>query len=643
MSGYYIPDLSGVLPEYLQANFPYFIFRNGMKIEFKNSPIFADSLRIAFTDGSGLTLIRDIDWTVNPEDIDESATSEARLENQAFSATLAKSVTIISNKALNKQVALTFQEFYLVSPGMSFDDGTPFELTPDVIKGLLSGQADLRQQVARVTSPVAPVNATPSLLPFDINAEKPGNVIVGEVVTINTVAGAKVIRFVEGAFFWDSVTLSFNGAPLSKSTDYVPIMVSPLTQQSTNKSGIYQYVLINGTFAGQITADYHAVGGEVQISDVSTLSQQMVAITTFLNDALFITKETVTETPAFQAINSRLNLVEDDMRKLLTGNPTYGDSTAGTAVLRPISAVDANFHWWTIADLYQVQGSNDIITADQWKGRVYFPGSNVSVGVTVDLNINQTRNRVSFDTNALVFDPMYTLFNDLRVGATVIPMFRVCWNQASQSFSGAVLQIGIPLPALSDMMTVEDMSSPESCWLLDRTGEFVSGQTVDPTQPQDNGFTLPDGASIWSSASSVSFSQVYVPPFKNGYLMYAGSNVLVNQLNVDTSTGGLFNVVLPSYFPVDAIKEVVVTLISPDAQSVYDVEIPMTALISGTRQGRTTYADSQSELMGITALIIQDSLSNISISLNVSDVVLSLGTTVTGSMTDVVRYIRVRV
>ena len=639
MTTYYLPDITGANPDYLQVNHPQAVYRTGQRLFFENSPIFAHTLQMTLTDGSSSALVKDVDWIVSDTDIDQAAMSRAFLEDSGFTRTLVSSITLISNKALNKQIACTYQEFYLTTPGRTFDDGSPFEVTPDLIKQLITGQADLRRQVARVQSPVAPVDDVTEPLPFDINAEFPGNIVTGEVHVINTVVGAKVIRLAKGAFFADSLVITRGGVTLNPEVDYIPIDVSPLTQASTNRSGIYKYILLNGVITDNVTVRYHAVGGDVQIEDFNNISDRLLAIKNFLDDGLFITKDTVTETPAFRAFSARLNLVESGMRSILSGAPTYGDVATGASVRRPVAANDANFHWYTIATLYQVQGSPDIITADQFRGRVFFPTAKVALSFTADVNLNQPRNPISFRTENLVFDPLYTLFGDGSVAAPVYPMVRLAWSQISQAFSGAVLQIGIPLTALSDQMIVENLSTQESCWLLDESNRFILGQTTNPSAPKDNNFVLPDGSSTWSSASVSSFSKVCVPEYDPGYLVYSGAVITLAQLTTNASTKNLFNPVLPAYFPIKAVESLIVTIASPNGASVYDVEIPLPLTGNGTKSGRVSFVNSSSELMSIAGVLYQDTSGNVTVSLNIT----SLMPATVNPGVDLIRYIRAKV
>ena len=641
MSVYYLPDITGTDPDYFEPNLPFLIYKKNQKIFFENSPVFAESLRLVLTDGSGTLLVRNTDWYVNPDDVDDAAMSRAYLENPNFDKTLVKSVTLISDRVVNKKIAVNVQQFYLTQPGRTFDDGRPFEVTPDLIKWAISSIADLKQQIAMVSSPTAPNEQIPQFLPFDLNKEKLGNEVKGESVTVNTVSGSNVIRLSRGAYFADSLTLRANGSELNSQTDYLPLGLSPLTKQSTNRSGIYQFILINKPLSGAVTIDYHAVGGDVQLDDVNAVYNQLLAIKNYLQEEIFLTPSSIVDTPAFQSFHNRLTSLETNVRSILSGTPTYGDATAGQTVIRPIRTIDANFHWWTIANLYKVQGSNDIVLADRFKARVFFPGSKVSVSFTLDTNFNQTREPVSFTTDSLVFDPTYTLFGDVSVASPIYPMFRIVWSTASQGFSGASLQVGLPLPSLTDQMIVEDLSTQESCWLLDKTNQQLPNTPpVTPGGPLDDNFLLPDRATTWSSIGPASRSKLCIPKYQKGYLLYAGALVPLSQINNSNDNTQLFPSTLPNYFPLSEIQSVVVTFLSADGTVAYDVEIPTLIMASNQKKGIKSFVDSSRGChLTLSATLRLNVQGNPIINLNVN----AITNNVNSPLTDQIRYIRVRV
>jgi hypothetical protein len=503
----------------------------------------------------------------------------------------------------------------------------------------VSDVSGLRHQIARVASPVAPNDVTPSLLRLDINGELSANQIKAESILVNTAAGAKVIRLSQGAFFKDSLVITYQGAALTP-LDYRPIAVSALNNQTINKSGIYQYILLTKPITGTVLVDYHAVGGEVQPDDIRQVTDLMVSLRDYLNDQVFVTPATLLSTTAYRSLDARTFELENHMRVLLSGAPNYGDASGGTAVRRPVLAGDSNFHWYTIARLYKVQGSPDLIQADQFKGRVYFPTAKVSLAFTVDVNLTQSRNAISFTTENLVFDPLYQLFTSVSVNAPVYPMARIVYSQAAQSYSGAFLQIGIPLTNLSDQMVVEDLSSTQSCWLLDKTNSYDAGnpQAV-PSAPVDDNFLLPDGSSFWSSVSASSLSQICVPSFEPGYLLYSGSNVTLTQLTGNGSTVGLFNTVLPKYFPITSIRKLRVTLMSADGSTPYDVDVSLPLYLNGSKNGRTSFVDSQGNTISLKASLAQDNTGVYTVSLNINDLTAGNGNT----LGDTIRYLRVLV
>jgi hypothetical protein len=645
MTFYYLPDLTGQNPAYLEVDVPCGIYAFGIKIPFDGSAIFEDSLVFTYTDGTGRVLTKGVDWTVETDDIDMSAMNRAHVEDMSFSKRLIKSVTIpATSTAVGQIVAATYQKFNVPNPGVDLDDGTPLELTPDVIRSMQSTLALLSQKVANVTGTVSVPSASPNVLPFDLNGTRAGNVITNEPAAINTVAGVRLIRPEYGDFFANSVSVTFNGQPLAYPTDYDFAVVSPLTKQTTNTSGIYKYIRVLATVSGTVNVTYHAVGGEVQPTDVTALVSQLADIRAFLNTNTFVTESALGATGLMQAIMARTVALEDDVRRLMSGPPTYGDAntTSGSATTRPILASDSDLHWYTIASLYKVSGSDDVVRADQFKGRVYLPDLNIALGFTLDFNMNQTRNPVSLLTESLVFDPGYVLFGDQSVNAPQWPMLRVVWNTVAGSFSGAFLQFGIPLPTLSTRMVVESTSSAESCWLLVKDNEILPGGSVSSyTSPSDDGFVLPNQSSVWSSSSGSSKSEMLTPKFDDGYLVYAGSTTTIGQLTSATPVS--YPVFLPPYFDIDNISSIVVTFTSNDSSTIYDVELPMTSLAAGSLSGRGTFCDSDLEAMVLMGHLTKTTGDIISMKMNISEIANPLISGTPSSKLDVVRYIRAKV
>ncbi len=643
MVTYGIPDLTGLNPSYLNVNIPINVYQLNMRYTFDRSPVYADSIIIHLVN-EDTTLIRGIDWDYNSEDINQNAIARARLEVPTFGRDVINSIIFISQKSVGKIVSMNYQDFYRTVPGIVTTDGTPLEVTPELIKYLIDSTANLRQQVSSVTSPVVSNFTEPSNLKFDINKTNPDNVVVAEKFTVNTVAGAKVLRLGQGLFFGKSVTIVQNSVALNPETDFTPIVVSELTARTTDTGGIYHFLLLNKEIVGDIYVTYHAVGGEVQQSDIESVYILMSGIRDFLSSGKLLTTDSITQSPAFSALDNRIQVLEDNMRILLDGTPTYGDSTSGDITVRTVRAPDSNFHWWTIAKLYQVSGSSTVVTADRFKGRVFFPGANVAVTFSAETNLTVSRNPVTFSTEALLIDPLYDLFNSVSVATPVYPVVRVIWNNDGVAFSGALLQIGLRLASLSDTMIVEDLSTSESCWILDKTGQAVGSTPATPTDPSDNNVTLPNGSSTWTSGGGISYSETYVPKFDKGYLVYQGSGVNLGTVKTSASTSANFNSVLPTSLPVKNFKEIVVTLVSADNNTVYDVIVPITGTTNTSRTGVAAFRTSTGEVLSMKVTLSSTLGATSQIAINVDEHSTSVsGGSVSIALTDIIRYIRARV
>lgn len=643
MVSYGLPDITGANPAFYRQNIPCLVYRVGMKYVFKGGPVFESSIQIKTADGTGIPLVKDTDWTVQDDDFDTSAMSDAYLMDPEFEGSLIKSITFTSTTFLQRRIVLNYQSWLNNLPNLVGGDGTPVEFNPDNLSYIYSMLSGLAQQVGNVSNVVAPSSSPPVVLPLDINGTNSSNVVTGEAHTVNTLTGIRVIRPRRGAFFRDSVTITANGVPLVPDVDYIPIQLSSLTKTTTNTSGIYRCLLITQELAGDVEIGYHGVGGDVQPDDISSLYDLQAAIANYLSNGNFVTPSSIPSTPSYQSQNARILQLENDMRILRSGSPNYSDATAGNVVVRSIGAPNSNFHWYNIASLYKVVGSDDIILNDQFKCRVFLPGTKISLSFTLDVNLESTTKKTSFKTDGLIIDPLYSLFTSVSASAPVYPLVRLVYNYVSGVYSGAYIQVGLPIPALLDQLVVEDLSTQESCWILDKSSKIDSGVITTTASPADTGFTLPDGVSMWAASTAGSYSEVFVPRYEDGYLVYGGAGVNLSDINTTNDTSNLFNMKLPTYFPIANIKSILLTMTSDQGGYVYNVEIPMLGTTSTDIAGRGLLTASTGEMMSVSVGMHQ-TLSGVStISLGVPDVSLSLLSGLPNSLTDNIRYIRAKV
>jgi len=166
------------------------------------------------------------------------------------------------------------------------------------------------------------------------------------------------------------------------------------------------------------------------------------------------------------------------MRLLLqNGLPTYGDVSTGTALLKKVSAVDTSLHWWSIATLYQVDGSNDFVKADVFKFRLTSIHTKLMFECVVSVDVdNMARTQVKCLNSNI---PENTI--DMAS-----PMLRILYSNQGSTYEGMTLQIGMKLQALQETFDIEDMSGRESCWKL-------IPFDANSTPPEDTAVLLPPG------------------------------------------------------------------------------------------------------------------------------------------------------
>jgi hypothetical protein len=617
---YSLPDYTGADPRFKKQNVAFLVYKNGAVFEFVDSPIFADTLVVKLADGSDTTLVKDTDWTYEGDDLSSHYIGQAKLANPDFDRDLIKSIKFIGTRYLNQKVIMSFQEWKMTSPGLVSGDGSPVELNPDTLGYILSTLAGLSNQVSASGSTLSDTTAAPTLLLEDIQKERSANLITNEVHDISTASGKRIIIPVNGEFFRDSTVVRYNNVALIRDVDFTVGGFSALTAHTSNTSGIYRFLVINKEIEGSVNVDYHAVGGSVSQKDVRNLYEKIEAMRVFLAGNNFVTASSIPSTTAYQHLAARQAELENQMRALLSGSPTYQDATGGTVAKRTVTAPDAGFHWYNLARLYKVSGSDDIVLTDQYRVRVRFTELKVTVSIVVDVDWNSTRKPVSFRTESLIVDPLYTGLTDVSAAAAVYPMFRVITNQVGSTFSGAFLQVGVPIGMLTSHMEVEDLSSVESCWITD---------TATTGTPSDNAIALPDGSSVWSTANVNSKSYPYTPVLDGGYLLYHGAGVNLSDIKTTNSTASQFPSKIPNYFNIDSVKEVVLTLTTDDGSLIYDVSIPLNGSDNSTRTGRITMATSSMGDVPISARLMRSELGAVTISLNVGDSVVNLASLLT--------------
>ena len=590
---YKIPDLTGSNPDYaITGDVTMFVTTN-TSLKFPDS-IYATSLTI-YPFGETTPLVEGTDYVFNPSDYDYTTMAATMASVAGWNKSLLHSFTIIRPEAqLPLKVSMSYQTFYLRTPTVPVTNAAgSINFTPDLAAEMYNDLVTIKQTLFSSVATAATTTEHPVLLQEDINETNPANVVTNEQWTVDTYSNNSVIFPVQGAFFADSVTVEIpassggSAQTLVVNQDYMFQGLLPvMTSLSTNNSGIYALIKILKPFSGQVNITYHALGGMVTTKIFGWAVQELSQIKQLLGTSNYLTASSLSSTPLIQTMQQQIEGIQSQMRAQVL-NPTYGDSTNGTTVVKQIRSTDTAEHWFTVASLYQVATSNPqqpvLTDHDGMNLHVQMTKAAYIADVNIAFNLNNPNYPFSVNVTNMIGKPGFTLWGTVDTTATIYPKWRVVYNQDPNAFTGAYLQIGMSLPNLTETLTIEDRSGVQSTWILNTD----TGTNSAPLTPQDNGFTLPDGQSVWSNTVSGSLSVSYTQMAQNstGYMVLAGAYNL--STFVPTSTTSFSQTALiPSTFLLQDIKSLDLwfTDTSGTNNAKWRVSVPM-AYSGGTASG----------------------------------------------------------
>lgn len=628
---YKIPDLTGTNPNYKVDGDVTMMVTPQSQLCFP-LPIYADSLVIT-PFGSTTPLVKGTDYEFTSSDIDYTTMGVAMASDASWNQLLVKSFTVFRAPAnLPLKITMSYQTFYLGTPNVPVtNDGGTVDLTPGLILDLVNKTSSLEQIINGSSSSGGFTTQKPVVLQYDINETNPANVITDEVWSIDTFNGKSVIFPVQGPFFQDSVSVSLTGnsgeanTTLVNGTDYLCLMFNPvLTSLSTNNSGIYTIIKILKQFSGQVSISYHAVGGEVTANTVGIFAENLEDIKNFLSNQYFLTQQSLTNTPTIQIIQQQIQELNSKMRAQVE-NPTYGDSTNGVTVVKQIRATNTEEHWFTVAQLYQVATSSPQPVYTEHDGmnlHVQMKNANYMADVSISFNKNNPNYPFSVNVTNMIGEPGFTLWGTVNTTVTIYPKWRVVYNQDLNAFTGAYLQLGMSLPNLTETLTIEDRSGVQSTWILNTD----TGTTSAPLTPQDNGFPLPDGQSIWSSTEANSMSVAYTQMAQNstGYMVLAGAYDLSTFSSTNTTPFSQVALIPPTFLLKD-IKtlDLWFTDTSGTNNAAWRVSVPMVyqSTTSSTQGGVLipSSIDNTNENPQWMSISLTQTVSNTNVSIKLND------------------------
>ncbi|MBO7716614.1 MAG: hypothetical protein J6S85_23815 [Methanobrevibacter sp.] len=558
---YKIPDLTGSNPDYaITGDVTMFVTTN-TSLKFPDS-IYATSLTI-YPFGETTPLVEGTDYVFNPSDYDYTTMAATMASVAGWDKSLLHSFTIIRPEAqLPLKVSMSYQTFYLRTPTVPVTNAAgSINFTPDLAAEMYNDLVTIKQTLFSSVATAATTTEHPVLLEEDINETNSANVVTNEQWTVDTYSNNSVIFPVQGAFFADSVTVEIpassggSAQTLVVNQDYMFQGLLPvMTSLSTNNSGIYALIKILKPFSGQVNITYHALGGMVTTKIFGWAVQELSQIKQLLGTSNYLTASSLSSTPLIQTMQQQIEGIQSQMRAQVL-NPTYGDSTNGTTVVKQIRSTDTAEHWFTVASLYQVATSNPqqpvLTDHDGMNLHVQMTKAAYIADVNIAFNLNNSNYPFSVNVTNMIGKPGFTLWGTVDTTATIYPKWRVVYNQDPNAFTGAYLQIGMSLPSLTETLTIEDVSGVESTWILNTE----TGTSSSPLTYEDDGFTLPDGKSVWSASGGVSVQHAQTAQNTTGYMVLAGA---YNLGTFDSTQSSPFsqNTLLPTSFLLKDIKRV---------------------------------------------------------------------------------------
>lgn len=474
---YSLPDKTGTDPRYRIIGDRYTIRDRNQKIVFdpSNGPIYRESLKIfklvtSLEKGSttATRLVEQKDYRIETDDID--LTSMSKLYTmEDIQKEIIKSVTFtLSDVPI--LVSMDYQCVYNANPDSDPNSvGGTVDLTPDTIIDIYRKLSNIELQFQaslNVTALPKDFNL-PKLLRFDINKELDENLITDEVYTVNTYIRHNAIFPKYGSFFRDSIVVKDQSDKVLKLNEDYLIQLDNLglTKLSANKSGINDCILFIKEFTGDVKITYHAVGGKICVQDISSLKDNLTAMREYLSKNDFVTENGLNQTDVIKLHGQKLQELDEKMRQLLTGSPTYGDTTTGKVSIRDINQNVSGLRWFTVAVLNTVTGSSDLVNMDRFICNLTIPSQGYQADIIVTACINPLMSNGKYGEISVInsLDPAkdkYNYLTDTNLNKVNPVLYRILTDPGV----GAVFQVGITDPI--GKLAVEDRSGVESCWKL---------------------------------------------------------------------------------------------------------------------------------------------------------------------------------
>lgn len=503
----YRPDLTGEAPGNYLDTYQRMVWKGNQKLIF-DVPVFNNEhLEIILIGGVPAALQPGTDWVVNQDDVDVDAIAFCKSIDDTFSHTLVKSVTVIRPFISDYSIQCKFNQLFAdeIKYTRLHSASDTIEVTPTLVSNIVEQVDYLQQMVLNASEAYSKQSGFARTLSIDRNGDLPDNKVVSEIHDINTINDISFINLIYGAFYGDSLVIqnTLTGIPLSESGYRVLEVDLAKTRNSSSPSGVYRSIEITQEYVGEVSVTYQAYGGVTDIASIGSLRDKLVTLESFLSSNSFITPGTLHAEPSIINLYNKIASMEGDMRLLLqNGLPNYGDVSTNSSVLKKLVAADDVLHWWSLATLYRVDGSEENITADVFKFRLKSMYTKLMFECSVAVNVDPT-----YTGNSV----QVTCLNDSVPGdilSNIAPALRIIEVNNNGVFPGIILQLGMRLGAgiLQETIAIEDMSGKESCWKL----VPFSPSSINP---EDTSVVMPDGLTVYTDSAVDATATIETIPF----------------------------------------------------------------------------------------------------------------------------------
>ena len=521
-------DLTGTLANYSESNRVFRIFKYNQLVDFETT-VFTNSIHVYMISGGVTTELEfGTDYTVPEEFINscDNDISSAKLMDPAFDADLCRGIKMLRGVSYGTTytIAINYQRLYPNQLRTAYFHNEPLNITPELMLDVVTSIERLKLLSNNVADVTSVSSASSILLELDESKTNINNYITDEEHFINVSGGRFVIQPKGGSFYYDSVKVYHpaSNEVLTLGVDYFIVgMDEAKTKATSHTSPVYNFIMIVKSISDTVEISYHAYGGDPTLDNYRELLKNINNITEYLNDAKTVTEDNLGSTELMTSLFNRIEILESEMRRL-QGVPSYGDITSGKCVLLKLYTPTPGLHWYTIANLYNINGVGTVpCTADTFTFRLQTNISHIQFTASVSFDMNNNENdRVNVNVINENYPRGYIPFTDYSGVANIIqPQIRVVWNE-SDTVTGASLQLGFELKGMvEETVSIEDLSGHESCWKL-------VDEITTVTVPNDSDFLLPDNSSVWSSLLSSSKKEDMLVPFNKGYLVWCGTQSL---------------------------------------------------------------------------------------------------------------------